>query len=1295
MTSNIDINIKKTYSSCHIDLYDRELSKTVSFYINNAALLTKDITEEDLLNAYSLDNTAIVEATTYTNSLLFTVDADDIELISEDANKMVIYSEDEPIAQITAIKVIDEEGNNLRSSIQSQENGVEVIIEEQVDKATIVVELGSYIESTSATMAYLRTFGELDYWFDLTDRKIYGIDKYYNKTLIASLTSSHIATSNYLYASPAMVSETVFFSNYKKCFFKINGSSITKIKDETSFFGMTYLYDNIWVTAYKNGNSYYFKLIEFTDVETATYEVLDTHTINIGKSASEYCYTPIRIYSYNDKVAISFYSYQFNNYVPTTTDQYTSAKIDKVNKCFDFTNIEPMQTLVYEDEYTLTFNWTDRKYYVDGKAVSGSYSYPIKPLTLLKDDLLYGYETTYSCSSADMVEINLKQAKIIKSKGFLDKMWATGAYAGRKSVDKKYVINGWDIFKDEDIAKRTIRPTVKGDYIIPFASTSSSYVSLTNKNPIFLKKEVIQGKKFLFTGLYSIYQLYQRDNIESSSLTVSENTDIEIRPYSSTSLYFNEQYILEEERDFNIFTSIADTKRIAKTNMFDLAINEAVTIFDKADDKYDLEFAHWGEYRETFEDYPNTLIKWTNSTYNEHGLEKSNIRAKDGTYSGYMGRETKGGSSVPDYYSEFEVVGDKVTFDYYNSFTQYNQKLMVYVNNVEAFNDSYNSTSWQNASIDLIPNKLNTVKIFYEDSTVDPSNDKGFFIDNLTCNAPIPEKNAVIYFKTFDYGMFDSPQGASIIFNDLEVSSNVIQTVYYSIDNRAEWVEFNGIIPNVDSITLKAVFTKPTVEEEAYVKFSSVTVEPGEFEYVSYADTSRKIYNKDDIKTVPLKNNTITMNPDRRYKLLFEDGSITTESFGDVPVIPYEFTGTDSYGEASIIENELASDGRCCELLYNASFSSTSVFSIPGIKFTVKSDKLTFKTKCTRGNGNQILYVYVNNNSKLSFYPKVSDEFETRTIELDPNVDSVVWMIYGSYVGGTYSLLIDDITIGSITPTDYSYVETRPVNISSYPSHVECSIETVDLQSTRELTEQYFYSVDDSEWIEFDGTLPNVENVRIKSLYTKASVDDVVDATFESIIIKPENIKNGEVITSYAGLERKVVKSVAINVDTYVNLIKDYIMVVRNYRRVVKDSISSFATLRKVGYNNKLIVDSDTLRILAYTAFSSQDLEREVIKPIKSKATILRKVIKTINSSKDLNRKVAECVYGEASLTRKVIAKEIKQLDANRIVHALVKVDITIDTKRVIYRAGVLYIPQLNANFKLSKGKLILTKQDF
>lgn len=225
--------------------------------------------------------------------------------------------------------------------------------------------------------------------------------------------------------------------------------------------------------------------------------------------------------------------------------------------------------------------------------------------------------------------------------------------------------------------------------------------------------------------------------------------------------------------------------------------------------------------------------------------------------------------------------------------------------------------------------------------------------------------------------------------------------------------------------------------------------------------------------------------------------------------------------------------------------------------------------------------------------------------------------------------------------------------MSLFPSNIECSIETVDLQSTHELTEQYFYSVYDSEWIEFNGTLPNVDNIRIKSLYTKASVDDVVDATFESIVIKPENIKNGEVITSYVGLERKVVKSIAINVETYVNVIKDYIMAVRNYRRVVKYLIGSFDTLRRVSYNNELIFDVDTLR----------------------------DIIKIINISNDLNRKV--------------ISKEIKQLDTNRVVNALVKVDIAIDTKRVVYKSGILYIPQLNANFKLSKGKLILTKQDF
>lgn len=1297
MTNNIDINIDKTASSCHIDLFNKQLNKNVAFSIYDTALYSKDIIKEKLINAYELDDKAIVEAITYTNSLALFIQADNMSLISEEVNRMAVYADGEPVSLITAIKVIDEEGNELRSSIQAKEDGVELIIEEEVDKATVTLEFSSYLDFESGNAIFLRSFGELDYWYDISSREIYTVDAEKNKKLYIKLTASHISSSSYTYAVPSMISETIFFSNYKKCFFKIDGSTVTKIKDETNFFMLMHLYDDVYITSFKNSNAYDFTLVEFTNIEAATYEVLDTHSIKLSKSASEYCYSPLKSYDYDNKLHIYFYSYQHNSYIPST-DQYICARIDKEAKRFDFTDIEPFTFLVYEDEeYKLVFKWADKKYYLNNKALTGtSYSYPSKPFTLINDGIMYFYSTTYNAGAVDLVSIDLVNAKILKTLSVLDKMWSNGCYAGRKSIDLKSVADSWDMFKDCDLNKRRVRSTTKDDFILTTETTSSSYVTITDLSPLYIKKEVVQNKKFLIGYGYTYFQSLQRGNVISAGITVTENTDVEIKPFSSFNFYFDNNFIIEEEKDYNLFTSITDTRRIASNNIFNLAINEAATIFNKADDKYNLDFAYWGEYTETFEDDSPKLIKWTNSTYTEEGLTKSNIRAYEGSYAGYMGRDTKGGSNVPDYYSEFETIGEKIEFSYYNSFTQYNQYLKVYIDNVEKFSDSYNSTTWKTASINLAPNKKHIVKIFFEDSTVEPSNDKGFFIDNLICNAPIPEKNAVVYFKTFDYGMFDSPQGASIIFNDLEVSSNITQTVYYSIDNGAEWIEFNGIIPNVDNITLKAVFTKPTVEEEAYVKFSSVTLEPGEFEYISYADTSRKVYNKDNIKTIPLKNSTITMNPDGRYKLLFKDGSITTESFGDVPVIPYEFTGNESYGEASVIEDELASDGKCCRLLYNASFSSTSASSVPGIKFTVRSDKLTFKTKCTRGNNNQIFYVYVNNNSKLSFYPKVSDEFETRTIELDPNVDSVVWMTYGTYVGGTYSLLIDDITIGSITPTDYSYVETRPIDMSLFPSSIECSIETVDMQSTHELTKQYFYSVNDSEWIEFDGTLPNVDNIRIKSLYTKASVDDIVDATFESIVIKHKK-ESEKVITFYADIERQVVKTASINIDTYRRTLKNYISIVDTYRQAIKEYNNNFDTIRKVNSFNEVTVNADTLRIVTNTASSIQDMKREVIKTIKVESDVYRKLIKAINKLNDLNRRIAKSYILLSDTERKVehLSKLVKYFDTIRLVEGITEVELLLDTLRVVYEEESPFDAQLDINLIFKDGVLKIENQEY
>lgn len=1226
MTNNMDININNTASSCHIYLYNKELDSNISFIVSNVSLYTKDIQEDNLINAYSLDNTAIVEATTYTNSLLFTVDEGDIELVSEDTNRMAIYTNGQPIAQITTLSVLDEEGNVLRSSIQPRDNGVEVVVEEElVREARITIEFAPYLKFDSNYMIYLRSFGEIDYWYDMLNREMYTVNKYNYKESYIKLSSLHISGSSYTYQAPAMISETVFFSNYKKCFFKINGSSVTKVKDETSFFGMTYLYDNVWLTATKGTNAYTYNIIEFTDVDTATYKIKDTYTITVGKTASEQYYMPYVSFNYANDLRVVFYTYQFNSYLPATTEQYLCANIDKENKQFNFTDIEPHKLLIYKDDlYTLIFNWSDRKYYVNGTSLSGYYSYPTKPLTLRQGDEYYGYTVSSGNSSSEIFYVNLKTASAVKNGSVIDKMWNNSSYAGRKSIDTLSVSDTWSIFKDNEIDKRHIRLTTKDDFIIPEdVSTTSSYADLTNTTPIYLKREVIQNKKFLMYGVYSQYQLYQRDNVIASGITASENTNIEIRPYSSLRLFFNDHYILEEDRDFNIYTSVSDLTREVQANEYELAINEVNTIFDKAENKYDLSFSKWGDYIETFEDYPNTLIKWTNSTYNEHGLLKSDIRAKDGTYSGYMGREEKGGSSIPDYYSEFVTIGDKIIFDYYNSFTQYNQKLRVYVNGIQAFDDTYNSTTWQQAEISLYKDKLNTVKIFYEDSTVAPSNDKGFFIDNLTCKVPIQSNEAEVYFNSIDLGTYNAPQGINIVFNDLETSSDVTKQVYYSINGGQEWIELTGLLPNVDNIILKAVFTKTS--DDAYVRFTSVKVMPREFEYIAYAETSRKVYSLDDIVAMPTNNNTISIESDGRYKLLFEDKGSEEESFEGDNKIGYLLGADSTYGTSVITEEVSASGTKCCLLTYNYSSPNYDLTKAPRIEFSTQSEKFSFKYKVKQYSGSIALRVYVNNVSKFNICPKNVTEFVQQDIELNPDEVSDVKIVIIAHLGATSAIYIDDIEIGAIKPVDYSYMETESIDMSMFPSDLKRSIEPVNLQSTHDLDITNLYSVDNGEWQPFIDTLPNAANVRVKTVFTKSSLDEVVDASFESIIIKSENIKTGEGITSYADLDRQV----------------------------VKDIISSLATLRKVSYNNKLIVDVDTLRI------------------------------------------VADYVYGEESLTRKVIAKEIKRLDSNRIVHALMKVDITIDTKRVVYRPELLYIPQLNANFKLSEGKLILTKQDF
>jgi Glu-tRNA(Gln) amidotransferase subunit E-like FAD-binding protein len=124
--NNINFNVSNTSHSSSISLIDEVSNNNISFFISDTALYSKDIKDiqlDSLVTAYDLDNKAILEATTYSNSLLLGVNTlnetdiqteANIELISEDRNRIAVKSNDELIAQITAIKVIDEAFNTLK-----------------------------------------------------------------------------------------------------------------------------------------------------------------------------------------------------------------------------------------------------------------------------------------------------------------------------------------------------------------------------------------------------------------------------------------------------------------------------------------------------------------------------------------------------------------------------------------------------------------------------------------------------------------------------------------------------------------------------------------------------------------------------------------------------------------------------------------------------------------------------------------------------------------------------------------------------------------------------------------------------------------------------------------------------------------------------------------------------------------------------------------------------------------------------------------------------------------------------
>lgn len=1489
MKNNINVNIDNNASSCHIHLFNKELNKNVSFSVLNTNLLTKDFIEEELIKAYSFDDKAIIEAITYTNRLFLSVEADNMSLISEEVNRMAVYADGEPVSLITAIKVIDEEGNELRSSIQAKEDGVELIVEEEVDKATVTLEFSSYLDFKSENAIFLRSFGELEYWYDISNREIYTVDAEKNKKLYIKLTASHISSSSYAYAVPSMISETVFFSNYKKCFFKIDGSTVTKIKDETNFFMLMHLYDDVYITSFKNSNAYDFTLVEFTNIEAATYEVLDTHSIKLSKSASEYCYSPLKSYDYDNKLHIYFYSYQHNSYIPST-DQYICARIDKEAKRFDFTGIEPLTLLIYEDEeYELVFKWADRKYYLNGKALVGtSYSYPSKPFTLINDGIMYCYSITYNAGTIDLVSIDLVNAKILKTLSVLDKMWSNGCYAGRKSIDVKSVSDSWDMFKDCDLNKRRVRSTTKDDFILTTETTSSSYVTITDLSPLYIKKEVVQNKKFLIGYGYAYFQSLQRGNVISAGITVTENTDVEIKPFSSFNFYFDNNFIIEEEKDYNLFTSITDVKRLVCNNKFNLSIDEAATILNESNNKYDLAFAHWDEYTETFEDDSPKLIKWTNSTYTEEGLTRSNIRAYEGSYSGYMGRDTKGGSNVPDYYSEFETIGEKIEFSYYNSFTQYNQYLKVYVDNVEKFSDQHNSTAWETASINLAPNKKHTIRIFFEDSTVEPSNDKGFFIDNLTANAPVPDKNATIYFNSFDLGMYSAPQGFNVMFDGLETSSNVTKSMYYSIDNGATWLEFNNLLPNVDGITLKAVFTKHNIEDEAYVRFNSVVVMPGEIEVTSYADTERivrpkrfDVVTQQDLVRKVTKDIDSSSDTDRKVEKLyplpnpytfssntqFSEGTcpvylgapfgehLWTKNNGGLYIDAVKEDGTSyriynisgqniSTGYVNcpsmIFNDVIRNNGNLFKLLKDGTYERITSSALTeyrrvdriddslwigyyleegivyydllsiteDIEVTVL-DTHSFSTNITTGASsmsalknaytpmimqryedkillnltqqnttyNKAADIYVNTvTKKFEEIQKTYQDTLTKTLLYKDEEFEVIKDITNSVINiikngsvepvsiSSTTLLANSVKVLSRDGDNFMFVSANTEQLVSLTAYIAIltddgyKIASIDLgyrlvyqpngiivQMNTSNKTNFFYQEDlnlvklELEDIELVGsytiannrlTISNGAEIVIKpgktrtyrAIYSYGSYIESSGHRFEphngnvpyktrimsgrsqafdldALYILDEKryseAPQGTDVIVYADVVRNVTKVATTSNDSCRKVSKNYISIIDTKSQVIKDIIALPDTMRKVITVGEVELTTDTVRQVVRTYSANVNTLREVIKTISVYTLTNRKVIKNLYGDSESVRRICDNKKFKVLSVREIFIKHIWKLDSRRIIRRCIQVKKRVDTKRLLYEVGAIYVPELKANFELSKGKLILTNQKF
>ncbi len=1319
MQNNIDINVINNPASCHVELLNKDNNKSVNFSLTNTALLKRGFkVGQDTLKAYNLQDKAIIEATTYTNNVILDVQAENMTLVSEEINRVAILSNGEPVSMVTAIKVVDENNKELRYSLQPQEHSVELKIEEEITKALVIIECAPYIDIKSDNALYLRTFGELDYWFDGAKSELYKVNKYNHKELVVKMDYSHISSASYIYQYPAMISETVFFTNYKKSFFKINGSTITKIKDDATFFGFTYLYDNLWIGSTKNGNVYDFKLIEFTDIETATYEVRDTHTIDVGQSASEYFYAPYVVYNHNDKLIVSFYSYQYDSYKPTTP-QKISAKINKLTKTFDFTGIDDNSILEYEDlTYNMQFKFSDKKHYVNGVAISGYHSSVTKPLTIPQNGIYEGRTISYDCGSSEYVKIDMSQGKLIESKSsFMQKMWVNGSVGGVNQIDGRTATSAWHVLKDTDVAKRSIATLGEEAFIIPEGVENRFSINLKARQSVFLKKEYAQNKLFILSAYYTNFNTKQSGKLVPYQVPTSEYTDIEI--YAEKDFPLDKKvYIISEEKDYNVFVSMCDTKRIVNQTQFNLSINENTTMHDKVDNKYNLLFSEWAANNESFEATPKINFRgdMTLATLSE-------TRASEGTKSLFLTS-----NYTEKKFLEFDTLSDKISFKCFPHTYKYSSEFYIYINGIqkESITD-YDYNRWEPKEYLLNPNKVSTIRFeYYKYYENQADRDNGYYIDEINCNVLNQTNKATVYFKVFDLGMNSGAIGINLLFNGLEKSTNITQANFYSIDNGLSWLPLNGSLPNVDNILLKVEFTKPTVEEEAFVRFDSVTVMPGEFEVTTYADTLRRTYSNHPIETVSTTNSTVN-SLDGRYNLLFKDGDLLIEDFeSDTPKIPYNNVGPKGVGEFEF-STKYSNSGRGMKMFF---LNNSQYTPQPFMEYTIKAKKVSFWYLCSLPRLNAFLRVSVNGKRVFEKYEN-NEEMKYHEIELDDSIDSVIKFEYfkqNDLSWGDNCVYLDDITFSSLVNTDYSYTESEPVDLTLFPKPIKCNIQVNDLQSTSELTQTYFYSVDNGEWQPFIDTLPNVANVRIKTVFTKASVDEVVTASFKSITIvqEKEDIGPKEIIV-LSKTKRVVSKDNNINVylirKVVTNIIKS-LDTTRKVNRLTRKSVSvdtkrvvirafehssSFDSMRKIIKNaiveararrlsyKDIVAKFKSRRRVAIDKLNSILTERIIIKQSSTKvnADTTREIIKLIINRPNLLRKTAINNGVSSTTSRKVTNLNIKKYDTTRMVNAMLRVEKSYDTKRTVYKPGALYVTQLNITYKLEKGLLRLESQEF